>query len=860
MSLEKYRDNGVGSHPNWNKIIVTKKIPQRLEHLETIARNLWWSWNQEAIELFKLVDKALWKESESNPILMLDQLTLKRYKELESDQKFLRKLDLVYDNFAHYMAKKSDDQMAKIAYFSMEYGLDRSLKIYSGGLGVLAGDFLKEASDMMVPITAVGLLYKYGYFTQRLSSSGEQISIYEPQDFRAIPVSPVRATDGSWMTISVPISTHEVKARIWRCDVGRRELYLLDTDFEENSPEDRAITHHLYGGDWENRLKQEILLGIGGIKVLRALDKETDVYHLNEGHAAFTTIERLRELIAERGLSFEESLEVVKSSSLFTTHTPVPAGHDMFEHELIRKYLPSIPQSLNLSWDQFLSLGRVRPENTEEKFSMSNLAAHLSMEINGVSMLHGKVSRDILAPLWPGYLPQELHINYVTNGVHYPTWTAPEWKELHAEVFGEDFLNHHYDKECFKGIYDVEASTIWYVRNKLRARLIKTVKHSFSVHSTTEHYTPQQIVEITENLRDDVLTIGFARRFATYKRAHLLFNDLERLDKVVNNPSMPVQFLFAGKAHPADKAGQDLIKRIVEVSVMPQFIGKILFVPGYDMTLAKHFVQGCDVWMNTPTRPLEASGTSGQKAAMNGVMHFSVLDGWWVEGYKEGAGWALPQERSYENQEYQNQLDAATIYKILENEIIPLFYNRHSSRDSLPMGWIDTIKNTIAHVASNFTTNRMMSDYIERFYIKLGLAHSKMVENNFELASEIARWKEKMREEWSAIKVLEYTRPDYQKSDIILGEPYNAEVLLSIGELSPNDIGVEMLIAENGSEKITGEIKQLDFNLVEYKHGLARYRCQVLVETAGAFNLAARVYPKNEKLAHRLDFDIVKWL
>ncbi|MFA6769993.1 MAG: alpha-glucan family phosphorylase [Bacteroidales bacterium] len=848
------------SRPSWSKIIVTKKLPQSLVNLDAIARNLWWCWNQEAIDLFKLVDKQLWKRCEGNPIYLLDMLSLKRYKELENDHKFLRKLDTVYRQFADYMAAKKEEKGAKIAYFSMEYGLDRSLKIYSGGLGVLAGDYLKESSDMMVPMTAVGLLYKYGYFNQVLSTSGNQIAQYEPQDFRKLPVTPVRDSKGNWVTVSIALPGRNMEARLWKTDVGRTELILLDTDYEENLPEDRAVTHHLYGGNWENRLKQEILLGIGGVRALRALNKKADVYHLNEGHAAFIGIERLKEYTSEQNLSYAEAVEVVRSSSLYTTHTPVPAGHDSFSEDLIREYLSHYPEKLKISWDVLMSLGKIDPDNREEKFSMSNLAANLSQEINGVSRLHGEVSREVLSPIWPGYLPSELHVSYVTNGVHYSTWTAPEWKEIHSEVFGEAFQNHHYDKECFKGIFEIEDSAIWYVRTRLRTRLIRSIKASLSMPATTTHYTPQQVVQIKETLRDDILTIGFARRFATYKRAHLLFSDLDRLDKIVNNPERPVQFFFAGKAHPADKAGQDMIRRIIEVSLLPQFIGRILFVPGYDMTIAKHMVQGSDVWMNTPTRPLEASGTSGQKAAMNGVMHFSVLDGWWVEGYREGAGWALPQEKIYENQDYQDQMDAATIYNMLEHEIAPLFYGKQSSKSTYPSGWIEVIKNTIAYVASNFTTNRMMTDYLEKFYNKLNERHTMVIKDDFKFAREMAQWKKKVRIEWPFIEVVDYIKPDYSKADIILGDKYIAEVALSIGDLKPEDIGVEMIVAENGTDTINNVNKIYEFKFTKLTKGVARYKCEIMAESAGAFNIAGRIYAKHPGLAHRQDFDLVKWL
>lgn len=845
--------------PRWSRILIQKRVPPRLANLEVISRNLWWCWNQEATELFEMVDPELWRESEGNPIHMLEKISLQRYSQLEESNEFLEKLDRVYRSFSTYMAQKESESGNSVAYFSMEFGLDKSLKIYSGGLGVLAGDYLKEASDMMVPMTGIGLLYRYGYFTQKLSAQGDQIATYEPQDFTKLPVTPVRDSKGEWVTIGVALPGRTMTARLWRADVGRRELYLLDTDFEANLPEDRAVTHHLYGGDWENRLKQELLLGIGGIRALRALGINADVYHLNEGHAAFTGLERLREYVTEHNLTFAEATEVVRSSSLYTTHTPVPAGHDAFQEDLLRGYISHYPTRLKITWEVLMSLGKIDPSDHNEKFSMSNLAANLSQEINGVSKLHGKVSREILSELWPGYLPQELHVGYVTNGVHYPTWTAPEWKELHKKYFGEEFASHHYDKRCFEGIYRADNDTIWEIRNKLRRKVVSRIKKMLSLPSATLHYTPQQVIQIKEALRDDILTIGFARRFATYKRAHLLFSNLTKLESIVNNKECPVQFFFAGKAHPADKAGQDLIKRIVEVSLMPQFIGKILFVPGYDITLAKYLVQGVDVWMNTPTRPLEASGTSGEKAVMNGVMHFSVLDGWWVEGYKEGAGWALPMENTYENQDFQNEYDAASIYNILENEIVPLFYKKRSS-SGVPEAWTDMIKNTISCVASNFTTNRMLSDYIEQYYNKLAKRHCEMISDDFAQAREMALWKNRVRKEWPHIEVLSFVKPDDSKGDILVGEEHTAQVTLSIGGLSPEDIGVEIIVTENGLHGSPEIKRNIEFKLTECNGGIAVYNCSILADTAGAFNLAGRLFARNPKLPHRQDFDLVKWL
>ena len=849
----------IGNRPEWIKILISKQLPERLQHLETMSRNLWWCWNQPAIDLYESIDKDLWEECKGNPILMLDKIPLKKYQRLERDSEFLAKLDSVYAGFEEYMREKEQMSGPSVAYFSMEYGLDKSLKIYSGGLGILAGDYLKESSDMRVPITGIGLLYRYGYFEQKLSAQGDQVAEYVPQDFMKIPAAPVRDGSGNWLRISIALPGRNMYARLWRVDVGRTELYLLDTDYEDNLPEDRQITHQLYGGDWENRLKQEILLGVGGIRALRVLGKSADIYHCNEGHAAFTALERMKEYITEKNLSFAEAIEVVRASSLFTTHTPVPAGHDAFPEDMLRTYFSHYPERLKTDWRSLMALGKINPDNQEEKFSMSNLAANLSQEINGVSWLHGEVSKEILAPLWPGYLPGESHIGYVTNGVHYPTWTAPEWKQIHSEVFGSDFATHHYDKACFSGIYTVSSERIWSVRKILRRRLIETIKSSLSTPETTSHYSPQQIVTIKENLRDDILTIGFARRFATYKRAHLLLTDLNRLSEIVNNPEKPVQFIFAGKAHPADKAGQDLIKRIVEVSVMPEFIGRIIFVPGYDMTLARRMVQGVDVWMNTPTRPLEASGTSGEKAVMNGVMHFSVLDGWWVEGYVEGAGWALSQENTYDNPDFQNQLDAATIYNIIEDEISLLYYDQ-DSLTGVPEKWVDVIKNTIAKVASNFTTNRMLSDYCRKYYNPLSQRFASLCENDFAQAREIAFWKRSIRREWQNIEVMNYSRLDISKNEINVGSSYPVTVELFTGEIDPSEIGFELIVAQESARGGMTIAGKYDFRLVSYFDKRATYRCEIKPEIAGVFDIAGRIYPKNPKLPHRQDFDLVKWL
>ncbi len=846
------------SHPNWVRFMIERDLPEKLHPLEVISKNLWWAWALDVFELFGYIDWELWVDCEKNPIAFLDRLSYARFKELENDETFLALMDKTFASFNAYMAEKEKAKGPKIAYFSMEYGLHSSLKIYSGGLGILAGDYLKEASDKNVPMVAVGLLYRYGYFTQKLSASGEQEASYEAQNFHKLPISPVRDEYGNWKSVEINFPGRVLTARIWRCDVGRTELYLLDTDHDLNLEEDRSITYHLYGGDWENRLKQELLLGIGGIRALNELGIEADVYHCNEGHAAFIGIERIRNLIDRYELTFSEALEVVRSSSLFTTHTPVPAGHDAFPESMIRQYISHYPDKLNITWEQFINLGKTNPNDPNERFSMSFLACNLSQEVNGVSWLHGEVSKEILGNMWPGYFKDELHISYVTNGVHLPTWCAPRLRRIYNKVFGGGFEHYKYDISRWQKIHEVPDPELWNVRLHLKNKLIDHVKRRVSDPKQFRFDSPRQMVQIKESIRPDVLTIGFARRFATYKRAHLLFTNLDRLDRIVNNPDRPVQFIFAGKAHPNDKPGQELIKKIVEVSSLPQFVGKIIFLQNYDMTLARRMVQGVDIWLNTPTRPLEASGTSGEKAVMNGVMHFSVLDGWWVEGYKEGAGWMLPMERTFEDQRYQDEMDAEMIYNTIEDDIAPKYYDR--DKDGIPHQWMLTVKKCIADVAANFTTNRMLTDYEDRFYHKLHQRNLEVVKDDFELARRIAAWKRKVSQSWDKVKVLGVQTIDISKTELKIGENYRLEVTVDVDGLSPEDVGVEFVL----TDQISGEeMKILDkqqFSVDQVSGSVVRYVANPTVENTGTYDMAIRLFANHPQLPHRMDFALVKWV
>ena len=643
--------------PNWKEVTVKSRIPEELEKLSEIARNIWWAWNFEATELFRDLDPELWKECGQNPVLLLERMSYEKLEALAKDKVILRRMNEVYTKFRDYMDVKPDEQRPSIAYFSMEYGLSSVLKIYSGGLGVLAGDYLKEASDSNVDLCAVGFLYRYGYFTQTLSMDGQQIANYEAQNFGQLPIERVMDANGQPLIVDVPYLDYFVHANVWRVNVGRISLYLLDTDNEMNSEFDRPITHQLYGGDWENRLKQEILLGIGGILTLKALGIKKDVYHCNEGHAALINVQRICDYVAT-GLTFDQAIELVRASSLYTVHTPVPAGHDYFDEGLFGKYMGGYPSRMGISWDDLMDLGRNNPGDKGERFCMSVFACNTSQEVNGVSWLHGKVSQEMFSSIWKGYFPEESHVGYVTNGVHFPTWSATEWKELYFKYFNENFWFDQSNPKIWEAIYNVPDEEIWKTRMTMKNKLVDYIRKSFRDTWLKNQGDPSRIVSLMDKINPNALLIGFGRRFATYKRAHLLFTDLDRLSKIVNNPDYPVQFLFTGKAHPHDGAGQGLIKRIIEISRRPEFLGKIIFLENYDMQLARRLVSGVDIWLNTPTRPLEASGTSGEKALMNGVVNFSVLDGWWLEGYREGAGWALTEKRTYQNQEHQDQLDA----------------------------------------------------------------------------------------------------------------------------------------------------------------------------------------------------------
>lgn len=842
----------------WKKVYVKQNIPEKLEPLQKLSKNLWWCWNYDAIDLFEMIDYELWINSNRNPVAMLQTLSASKIKELEQNEEFLTRLEIVFARFEKYMNKAASKPKQQVAYFSMEFGLHDSLQIFSGGLGMLAGDYLKEASDNNLNIVGVGLLYRYGYFQQQISITGDQVSKYIPQRFTITPLKPVRDADDNWVQIKLALPGRVLHAKVWVVDVGRIPLYLLDTDIEENTEEDRFITHQLYGGNWENRFKQELLLGVGGIRMLDHLNITPDIYHCNEGHAAFIGVERLRKLVRDESLSFNEAVEVVRSSSLFTTHTPVPAGHDTFNEHILRTYIPHYAERLGISWDAFMALGRVDEKSLTENFSMSILATKLSQEVNGVSRIHGRVSREMFADLYKGYYPDESHVGYVTNGVHMPTWTAKAWQMIYKKEFGLGFYEDQSNSDWWHKIYKVPDHTIWEARQGLRKELIDYLKVRIADELTKREEDPQLIFQIIDALDENALTIGFARRFATYKRAHLLFSNLDRLAEIVNNKERPVQFIYAGKAHPQDKAGQDLIKKIIEVSKMPRFIGKVVFIENYNIELAKKLVQGVDVWLNTPTRPLEASGTSGEKAIMNGVLNFSVLDGWWAEGYVQNAGWALKEERTYLNQSFQDQLDAETVYSMFEDEIVPLFYNVGAKE--IPVKWITFIKNNIAEICPRFTMKRQIDDYYEKYYVKLFDRSAKMKAGNFVFAKEMAIWKNRMIKGWESIEVVSVKVPDSSISPLLMGDKFKAEIAIDMNELSADDIGIEVLFGQKENDEVKKILHKEEMELVNVDGHFVTFKCEIQTDSAGVFDFAFRIFPKNANLPHRQDLKILKWV
>ena len=842
--------------PVWKELSIKSRLPEELKCLDELAHNMWWAWNYEARNMWKSLDETLYEKVGHNPVMLLERLSYDRKEEIVKDKALMKKVKDVYAMFRKYMDVKPDSKRPSVAYFSMEYGINQVVKIYSGGLGMLAGDYLKEASDSNVDMCAVGFLYRYGYFKQSLSMDGQQIANYDAQNFNSLPLVRQLDENGNPVVVDVPYMNYMVHAYVWRMNVGRISLYLLDTDNELNSEYDRPITHALYGGDNENRLKQEILLGMGGILTLKKLGIKKQIYHCNEGHAALCNLQRLCDYV-DGGMPFNEAMELVRASSLYTVHTPVPAGHDYFDENLFGKYMGGYPSRLGISWDEFIGMGRENPNNHDERFCMSVFACNTCQEVNGVSRLHGWVSQKMFAPIWGGYYPEENHVGYVTNGVHLPTWTATEWRKLYDKYFDPSFMSDQSNEKIWHAIYNVDDEEIWNTRMALKNKLVRFIREMFTETWLKNQGDPSRVVSLLERINPNALMIGFCRRFATYKRAHLLFTDIERLSKIVNDPEHPVLFFFSGKAHPADGAGQGLIKRIFEISQRPEFLGKIIFLEDYDMQLARRLVSGVDIWMNTPTRPLEASGTSGEKAELNGVVNLSVLDGWWVEGYREGAGWALDEKRTYQNQEYQDKLDAATIYGLLENEIIPMYYKKNKKGYSEK--WIQVIKNSIATIAPHYTMKRQLDDYFDKFYNRQAKRSAELLANNNELAKKISLWKEAVAERWDGIHVVS-KETSFLENGGETGMKYKIRYVIDEQGLD-DAVGLELVSLNNEQSDSEREVYSThQFKMVKREGNLFTFEAEIEPSNAGTYRSCVRMYPKNDLLPHRQDFAYVKWL
>ena len=841
------------NEPQWRNITVKSELPGKLNKLNELSRNLWWAWNTEGKTLFHDLDRDTWRATSENPVKMLQRLSNEKIDAIQADAAMMARIDSTYELYKEYMKKPLRSDIPSVAYFCMEYGLCNALKIYSGGLGILAGDYVKEASDRCVNMTAVGFLYRYGYFTQTLSMDGQQIANYQAQNFNQLPIEPVLDENGQQLVHEVPYPGRTIYANVWQANVGRVKLYLLDTDMDRNSEYDREITHKLYGGDWENRIKQEYLLGIGGVLLLKRLGIKADIYHCNEGHAALLNLQRLVDYVQEDGLTYNEALEIVRATSLYTVHTPVPAGHDYFDEELFGKYMGGYPERLGISWQELMDMGRENP-GSDERFCMSTFALNTTQESNGVSWLHGEVSKKMFSGLWKGYAPEESHVGYVTNGVHMPTWAASEWKVFYHQVLGDDFMEHQELESSWAPLMSVPDEKIWEMRMTLKQKFIRFVKRDFKENWLKNQGDPTRIANIVDKINPDALLIGFARRFATYKRAHLIFNDLERLKKIVNDERYPVQFIFAGKAHPADGAGQGLIKRIIEISKMPEFLGKIIFLENYDMTLSKRLITGVDVWLNTPTRPLEASGTSGEKAEMNGLLNFSVLDGWWYEGYREGAGWALTSKRTYTDQAQQDRLDSATIYSMLENEIIPLYFAKNSKGYSPE--WVQYIKNSICHIAPHYTMSRMMRDYFNKFYRPQAARARQLMADGYAVAKKIVAWKENVAAHWDNVHLVGDIMGN---REAIASGKADIEVTMRLDtDGLGRDVKLELVVykEEDGQVKFY-RAEHLD--VVAEDGNILTYNCKVPFRENGMFRYAYRAYPWCDLLPHRQDFAYLKW-
>ena len=849
----------------FNKVTVNPQLPKSIEKLGEISENLWWSWNTEFLKIFKEIDIDLWEQCNKNPVKFLRLVDQEKLERASTDPEILRNYRVNVDNFESYMKSRTtwfskqypENKDDVIAYFSAEYGLDETLPIYAGGLGILSADHLKSASDLGIPIVAIGLLYKNGYFNQKINRNGEQVSEYYNVEMDNLPIKPLKDENGEDVIVNIKLQKDKLYIKVWKICVGRVNLYLLDTDIPENKEEYRGITLKLYGGNQEMRIRQEMVLGIGGVKVLQELGITPKVYHMNEGHSSFLVLEAIKQTIKQKQVSFEIAKDIVTAKTVFTTHTPVPAGNDIFPIGLVEKYFDGYWKDLGITKEQFLELGMKPRDESKNSFNMGILALKIAGKKNGVSRLHESVSRELFSDVWPDIAPQESPITYVTNGVHTCSWLAPNLKELYNQYLEPYWQERIYSDETWKRIDKIPDEELWEAHKQRKIKLLKLVRDNVTARLKNNGVHYEKIREIVSGLNPDALTIGFARRFATYKRAALIFKDLERITQILNDTNRPVQIIFAGKAHPADKEGQDLIKYIHEISLMPQFKGKIFLLENYNINVARHLVSGVDVWLNNPRRPMEASGTSGEKASVNGVVNFSILDGWWAEGYNTKNGWAIGTNEEYYSYEEQDLADSESIYRTLEDKIIPAYYNKNEK--SISETWIRLMKNSIMSTGGKYSTARMLVDYTEKLYMPLLNLTNKYF-SSLENVTEYNRIKQELYANWNDIKITQENNADNITVDA--GNKIKVSCKVELPNIDKDYIQTECYygkILENG---IVEDINIMPMDLVEENNETKTYTYETKIEmkTGGNYGYTFRVMPKHPMLLDPENLNLVKWI
>ena len=851
----------------FNKITVTPQLPDRIKKLATVAGNLWWTWNTDFLKLFKQIDGDLWETVGKNPVKFLRLVSQDRLESAAKDSNFLKDYDRIVENFEDYMNSKNtwfkknypDNSNDLIAYFSAEYGLDQILSIYSGGLGVLSGDHLKSASDLGIPLVAVGLLYKNGFFHQKINGYGQQQEEYKQNDVDSLPIHPVKDVEGKDLLVYVNLPKKRLYLKVWQINVGRIKLYLMDSDIEANIPEYRGITSTLYGGNQETRIQQEIVLGMAGVSLLKVLGLNPTVYHMNEGHSAFLILELMKNIIKEKQVSFEIAQEIVSSKTVFTTHTPVPAGNDIFPLYLVEEYFRDYWNRFSITKEEFFKLG-MKPgaDLSNTGFNMGILALKFAGKKNGVSKLHGAVSRELFSEVWPNISSNEAPISYVTNGIHTCTWLAPNLKRLYNEYLKPYWQDDIQSDTTWKKIADIPNEELWKEHRDRKIKLLSMVKENVTTRLKREGYHYEEINQIVSKLNPDALTIGFSRRFATYKRATLIFRDLERITEILNNENRPVQIIFAGKAHPSDGQGKDLIKYIHEISMKPQFKGKIFLLENYNMAVSKLLVSGVDVWLNNPRRPMEASGTSGQKAAVNGVINFSVLDGWWAEGYNQKNGWTIGSNAEYPSYEEQDEADSESLYQTLENKIIPAYYEK--DENGISAKWMDIMKNSIMSNAGRYSTARMLIDYTNKFYIPLCNLYNQYYKD-LSTVGEFNSWKENLYSNWDNITIKQ-EKGNLDNITIDAGNRINVKCKVYLPNITEDSIEAQVYYGQISDEGVVDNIQVIPMKLINVDEDKKEYEYEATVEltTGGNYGYTFRVMPKHKMLLDPANLDLIKWI